>query len=187
MGPGLHGVSGHVERPGVYEFAPPTSRLEAIEAAGGVWKGRALKAVIPGGFASGILRADECGDAEIFDRGPGSAGTIVLDATTCIVDVLWNVLRFFHHESCGHCPPCREGTGWMAKIVGRIESGGGREGDLDLLEDLAGRMPATSLCSFAGAAAVPARSYLSSFRSEFEEHIAAGGCPMNPKAEVARR
>ncbi len=182
-GPKLYCVSGHVEKPGVYEFPCGVNLLALIEAAGGVWKGRKLKAVIPGGSSSKILKADECDIAMDFETLKnantmlGSAGVIVLDETTCMVDALWNVLRFYHDESCGQCTPCREGTGWLAKIVGRIESGGGLPDDLDVLLDVAGHMQGTTICVLADAAAWPAESYTHKFRAEFEEHIALRGCP----------
>ncbi|MBI4615627.1 MAG: NADH-quinone oxidoreductase subunit NuoF [Planctomycetes bacterium] len=190
-GPKLYCVSGHVERPGLFEFPCGVNLRALLGAAGGVWKGRRLKAVIPGGSSAKILRADETDVAMDFaslqKAGTmlGSAGVIVLDETTCMVNALWNVLRFFHHESCGQCTPCREGTGWIEKLVGRIERGGGKQGDLDTLLDVAANMQGTTVCVLSDAAAWPAESYTLKFRDEFEEHIRRKGCPFKKESAMA--
>ncbi|MCZ6793352.1 MAG: NADH-quinone oxidoreductase subunit NuoF [Planctomycetota bacterium] len=179
-GPKLLCVSGHVERPGVFEVPMGINLLELLEMAGGVWKGRQLKCVIPGGTSAKVLRADECDVDMDFDSLAaagtmlGSGGVIVMDETTDMVDALYNILRFYHHESCGQCTPCREGTGWLQKIVGRIRAGAGRPEDLDLLIDICERMIGRTICVLADAAAFPCESIVRKFRGEFEERIRAG-------------
>ena len=148
--------------------------------AGGVWKKRELKAIIPGGTSAKILTAEECDvnmDYESLaakDTMLGSGGVIVMDEKTDMVNALYNILRFYAHESCGQCTPCREGTGWLAKICGRILHGTGRMEDLDLMIDLAQKMCGRTICVLADAAAFPCESIVSKFRAEFDEKIAAG-------------
>ena len=180
-GPKLLCISGHVERPGTYEVPMGINLLDLInDLAGGVWKGRKLKAVIPGGSSAKVLRADECDIAMDFDELAkadtmlGSGGIIVMDETTDMVDALYNILRFYHHESCGQCTPCREGTGWIEKIVGRIRSGHGRMEDLDLLLSICDQMCGKTICVLADAAAFPCESFIKKFQSEFEERIKQG-------------
>jgi NADH-quinone oxidoreductase subunit F len=177
----LLSVSGHVERPGNYEVPMGTNLSDVIhDLAGGVWKGRKLKAVIPGGSSSKVLAADEIDVPMDFEslaaKGTmlGSGGVIVMDETTDMVDALHNILRFYHHESCGQCTPCREGTGWLEKIVGRIAAGRGRMEDLDLLLDICSMMVGKTICVLADAAAFPCESFVAKFRSEFEEKIRKG-------------
>jgi len=180
-GPKLLCVSGHVERPGVYEVPCGINLLDLInDLAGGVWKGRKLKAVVPGGSSAKVLAAHECDVATDFDSLAakdtmlGSGGVIVMDETTDMVEALYNILRFYAHESCGQCTPCREGTGWLAKICGRVHHGEGRPEDLDEMIDLAERMCGRTICVLADAAAFPCTSFIRKFRPEFEAKIAAG-------------
>jgi NADH-quinone oxidoreductase subunit F len=179
-------VSGHVEKPGVFEFECGVSLKAVIEAAGGVWKGRKLKAVIPGGASAHVMTADEidvpCDFGSLAKAGSimGSCGVVVIDDETCMVDALKNVLEFFAHESCGQCTPCREGTGWVRKIVTRIEAGKGRMADIDKLYEVADNfegMGGKTICALADAAAWPTKSYVKKFRAEFEEHVRLGRCP----------
>ncbi len=184
-------VGGHVSRPGVYEAPVSVTLRELIERAGGVRDGRGLKAVIPGGISAKILAHDEIDVAMDFDSlmaagsMAGSGGVIVMDETTCMVEALESAARFFAHESCGQCSPCREGTGWIHRIVRRIAEGKGRVQDLDDLLGIAGDMEGNTICVFADAAAWPVQSYITKFRGEFEEYIRAGrgaekeaaGCP----------
>ena len=174
-------VSGHVVRPGVYEASVSITLRELIEQhAGGVRNGKKLKAVIPGGISAKILRADEIDVGMDFDslRGAGtmagSGGVIVMDETTSMVEALESAARFFADESCGQCSPCREGTGWVHRIVDRITEGQGRVEDLDDLLAIAGDMEGKTICVFADAAAWPVQSYIMKFRDEFEDYIRTG-------------
>ena len=183
-GPKLFCVSGHVEKPGVFELPMGISLRTLIdEHAGGVWKGRKLKAVIPGGSSAHVLRADECDvDMDIESLAAagtmlGSAGVIVMDETTCMVDALLNIMRFYHHESCGQCTPCREGTGWLEKIAHRIAIGEGRMEDMDLVTEVCDRMVGKTICALADAAAFPAESIVKKFREDFVAAIENGGSP----------
>ncbi len=177
----LFSVSGHVRRPGLYEAPAGIALRELIEVhAQGIPAGRTLKAVIPGGISAKILAADEIDVGMDFDSlvaagtMAGSGGVIVMDDTTCMVDALHAAAEFFAHESCGQCSPCREGTGWILRIMRRISSGGGRPRDLDDLLAIAGDMEGKTICVFADAAAWPVQSYIRKFRGEFEEHIRTG-------------
>jgi NADH-quinone oxidoreductase subunit F len=173
-------VSGHVVRPGVYEEPVSVTLRELIERAGGVREGNKLKAVIPGGISAKVLTADEIDVAMDFDSlmaagsMAGSGGVIVMDETTSMVHALDAAARFFADESCGQCSPCREGTGWVHRILRRILAGTGRIQDLDDLLAIAGDMEGKTICVFADAAAWPVQSYIKKFRGEFEEYIRAG-------------
>ncbi len=178
----LFSVSGHVARPGVYERPLGYSLRQLIEDSGGVWKGRKLKAVVPGGLSAAVLKADEVEVGLDFDQlkgigtMAGSAGIMILDETTCMVEALLVTMRFFAHESCGQCSPCREGTGWVEKILARIAGGRGREKDIDTLLDISGYMGGTTICALADGACMPLGSYLRKFRDEFEFHIREKHC-----------
>ncbi len=178
----LFSVSGHVERPGVYERPLGYSLRKLIEDAGGVRKGRRLKAVVPGGLSAAVLKAEEIEVGLDFDQlrqagtMAGSAGVIVMDETTCMVEALLVTMNFFAHESCGQCSPCREGTGWVAKILRRIWEGEGRPGDIDTLLDLCNYLGGTTICALADGAAMPLGSYLRKFPDEFEFHIREKRC-----------
>ncbi len=170
-------VSGHVAQPGLHEAPVSITLRELIAAAGGVRDGKQLKAVIPGGISAKILTADEIDVTMDFDSlmaagsMAGSGGVIVMDETTCMIDILLSATRFFAHESCGQCSPCREGTGWVYRIVRRIVEGRGSLKDLDDLLAIAGDMEGNTICVFADAAAWPVQSYITKFRDEFEEYI----------------
>ena len=172
-------VSGHVVRPGVYEEPVSVTLRELIEKAGGVRDGNKLKAVIPGGISAKILTAGEIDVAMDFDSlmaagsMAGSGGLIVMDETTCMVQALDSAARFFADESCGQCSPCREGTGWVHRILRRIIDGKGSVQDLDDLLAIAGDMEGNTICVFADAAAWPVQSYIKKFRHEFEDYIRA--------------
>ena len=182
FGPKLYGVSGHVNRPGCYEAPLGITCREVIEGfGGGVWKGRKPKAVVLGGLSTGLLTAEQL-DTRMDFTGPvragclglGTAGVIVLDETYPILDFLWNTCRFFAHESCGQCTPCREGTRWAMELVERIRAGQGRLVDLDLLGEIGdsiGIMPGTTICGLADGAAWPIKTALAKFRGELEDHI----------------
>ena len=182
-------VSGHVVRPGVYEASVSVTLRELIEnAAGGVRDGNKLKAVIPGGISAKILTADEIDVAMDFDSlrnagtMAGSGGVIVMDETTCMIEALDSAARFFADESCGQCSPCREGTGWVHRILRRIRNGKGTLQDLDDLLAIAGDMEGKTICVFADAAAWPVQSYITKFRGEFEEYIRTGRGADNKEA-----
>src|SRR5471032_1308244 len=182
-GPKLYCVSGHVRKPGVFEAAMNITLRELIEdRAGGVREGRTLKAVIPGGSSVPILMPDQLETQASFDGVQkagsllGSAGIIVLDDTTCMVWFAENLLRFYRHESCGKCTPCREGTQWLLNILEKIERGEGEMKDLALLENVANLIAGKTLCAFGDAAATPALTTLKHFRAEYEAHVREGRC-----------
>jgi NADH-quinone oxidoreductase subunit F len=185
-GPKLYCLSGHVRRPGVYEFPLGIPLRELIyEHAGGMLRdGHPLKAVVPGGSSVPVLRAEQADVLMDFDSLAaagsllGSAGVIVMDDTVCMVDALLNLARFYAHESCGQCTPCREGTGWYVQILERLERGEGRMSDLDLLADLSDRIQGNTICPLGDAVAMPVRSYVTTFRDEFARHVTQKGCPL---------
>jgi NADH-quinone oxidoreductase subunit F len=170
-------VSGHVVQPGLYEASVAVTLRDLIERAGGVRDGNQLKAVIPGGISAKILRADEIDVAMDFNSlmaagsMAGSGGVIVMDETTSMIEALDSAVRFFAHESCGQCSPCREGTGWAYRIMRRISEGRGTLRDLDDLLTIAADMEGKTICVFADAAAWPVQSYIAKFRDEFEAHV----------------
>jgi NADH-quinone oxidoreductase subunit F len=185
----LFSVSGHVNRPGLYEAPVGVGLRELIERyAMGVRGGRKLKAVIPGGISAKVLTAEEIDVQMDFDSlmaagtMAGSAGVIVMDDTTCMFEALRSAARFFAHESCGQCSPCREGTGWIHRIMNRIAGGGGRPGDLDDLLGIARDMEGKTICVFADAAAWPVQSYITKFRADFDEHVRSGRCALGGAA-----
>jgi len=181
-GPKLYCLSGHVEKPGCYEAPLGITVTDLIEKyGGGVWRGRKAKAAIPGGISMGLLTAAEfhCpldfnGPGKFGCLGLGTAAVVVLDETVSMVDFLHNSARFFAHESCGQCTPCREGTSWALKMLNRIKAGQGRLKDLDLLLEIAdniGIIPGTTICGLADGAAWPMKNAIRKFRGEFEETI----------------
>lgn len=179
-------VSGHVSRPGVYEveMGYPFKRF-LEEDCGGVSGGRRLKGVIPGGASMPVLRADEIDEVRMDYESMQSAGTllgsggvIVMDDSTCMVKAAWNIARFFAHESCGQCSPCREGCHWMEKIFARVEKGEGDQDDLDLILNISGNIMGRTICPFGDAAAMPAAAFIKKFRDEFDEHITRRQCPL---------
>ena len=191
-GPKLYCVSGHVERPGIYELPSGISLREILyDHCGGIWKGRKLKAVIPGGSSVPIFTPDEIDVAMDFDSVAkagsmlGSAGIIAMDDQTCMVRTLEVIARFYHHESCGQCTPCREGTGWLHKILQRLERGGGTESDLDLLLSLSDNMMGNTVCVLADAVAMPTKSFVTKFRDEFVEHVRLRRCPFRDAAPAS--
>ncbi len=174
----MYSVSGHVTRPGVYELPVSATLRELVyEHAGGVPHGRRLKAVVPGGSSAVLLTADEI-DVTLDVDGlknagtmAGSAGVIVMDETVSIPEALMVVARFYAHESCGQCTPCRESTGWIYKMARRIVEGKGRKEDLDTILDVARRGAGTTICAFFDGAVGPYISYIEKFRHEFEALI----------------
>jgi len=179
----LFSIAGHVNKPGVYEIPMGTPFKDLLELAGGVRDGHKLKAVIPGGCSMPVMPADVIMDCDLdYDSvakagsALGSGGVIVMDDTTCMVKALMRLSRFYYAESCGQCTPCREGTGWMYRVLERIENGQGRPDDLDLLESAAGQIAGHTICAFGEAAAWPVQSFIKHFRSEFEYHITHKKC-----------
>ena len=179
----IYSVSGDVELPGNYEVPMGTPFAKLLELAGGVRKGRTLKAVIPGGSSSPILPGDiMMGCTMDYDSIAkagsmlGSGAVIVLDDSRCMVKALQRLSYFYMHESCGQCTPCREGTGWLSRVVDRIETGLGRAGDLDLLDNVAENIQGRTICALGDAAAMPVRAMIKHFRPEFEHHVAHKTC-----------
>jgi len=172
-GPKLYAVSGHVERPGTYEFPIGIPFSQLLDACGGIWKGRQLKAFVPGGASAPVLTAAERDIAMDFDTLAkagtmlGSAAVIVMDETTDMVRVAARFAKFFNHESCGQCTPCREGTNWLELVFHRILEGDGEPKDLDLIVGICGQIGGNSLCALGDAAVGPARSFVTRFRDEF--------------------
>ncbi|MFM2426329.1 MAG: oxidoreductase (quinone) subunit [Pseudomonadota bacterium] len=182
----IFSVSGDVERPGNYEVPMGTPFAKLLELAGGVRKGRKLKAVIPGGSSAPILPADvimECTmDYDSIAKAGsmlGSGAVIVLDDSRCMVKSLLRLSYFYMHESCGQCTPCREGTGWLWRMVDRIERGEGRESDLALLDNVAENIMGRTICALGDAAAMPVRGMIKHFRHEFEHHITHKTCSVS--------
>ncbi|OGU42343.1 MAG: NADH oxidoreductase (quinone) subunit F, partial [Hydrogenophilales bacterium RIFOXYA1_FULL_63_33] len=182
-GPKLFSVSGHVNKPGNYEVPLGTPFAELLEMAGGVRNGHKLKAVIPGGSSAPVLPADVMMDCTMdFDciakAGSmlGSGAVIVMDETVCMVRALERLSYFYFEESCGQCTPCREGTGWMYRVIHRIEHGQGRPEDMELLNSVAGRIGGHTICALGDAAAMPVQSFLKHFGREFEYHVEHKRC-----------
>jgi NADH-quinone oxidoreductase subunit F len=179
----IFSVSGHVNKPGNYEVPLGIPFAELLALAGGMRDGRALKAVIPGGSSVPILPADTIMnltmDYDALSKAGsmlGAGSVIVMDETTCMVRCLTRLAYFYYDESCGQCSPCREGTGWLWRILKRIENGEGESGDLDLLDSVAGNIMGRTICALGDAAAMPVQSFLKHFRSEFEYHISHKKC-----------
>ena len=182
-GPKLYCVSGNVKKPGVYEFPMGVNLKELIyDHCGGITGDRALKAVIPGGASAPMLLPNEIDLPLNFDAVMkagsmlGSAGIIVLDESVCIVDAVWRLSKFFAHESCGQCTPCREGTNWLESILDRMERGEGRPQDADLLLDMSDNIGGKSLCALGDAAIGPVISSVKKFRDEYLYHVEHKSC-----------
>lgn len=182
----LFSISGDVQKPGTYEVPLGVKLMDFINnEAGGLKPGRKLKGVVPGGSSAPILTAQECADATLdyenmAAKGSmlGSGAIIVIDDSRCMVDVLSTITHFYHHESCGQCTPCREGTGWIEKIVKGIVKGEGKPGDVDLLIKISDNMKGRTICALSDAAALPVLSFVQKYRSEFEYFI------QNKKSQV---
>jgi NADH-quinone oxidoreductase subunit F len=182
-------LSGHVNRPGVYELPMGYNLLKMIEeVGGGIRGGKKLKAVIPGGSSCPILTANECDIAMDFDALKaansmlGSGGVVVMDETTDMVKVALRIMKFYQHESCGWCIPCREGTLWLKKILTRVYEGMGQNNDPALLHELANNMLGRTFCPLGDAAAMPTIAIVEKFRDEFEAYVRRS--PMANLAEV---
>lgn len=179
----IFSISGDVELPGNYEIPMGTPFSKLLELAGGVRGGRKLKAVIPGGSSAPVVPADIMMQTNmdydsIAKAGSmlGSGAVIVMDETRCMVKSLLRLSYFYYHESCGQCTPCREGTGWLWRMVHRIENGQGRPEDLAMLDEIAGNIMGRTICALGDAAALPVRSFVKHFRDEFAHHIEHKSC-----------
>ncbi|MBP7080077.1 MAG: NADH-quinone oxidoreductase subunit NuoF [Rhodocyclaceae bacterium] len=188
----LFSVSGHVNRPGNYEVPLGTPFSTLLELAGGMRGGRKLKAVIPGGSSAPVLPAEIMMNTtmdydSIAKAGSmlGSGAVIVMDETTCMVKALERLSYFYFEESCGQCTPCREGTGWLYRVVHRIEHGEGRPEDLDQLNRVTDNIMGRTICALGDAASLPVRSFINHFRSEFEYHIENKRCLVDPVVQRA--
>jgi NADH-quinone oxidoreductase subunit F len=180
-------VSGHVNKPGNYEVRLGTPFAKLLEMAGGMRNGKKLKGVIPGGSSMPVLSADvmmatDMDYDSIAKAGSmlGSGAVIVMDEDTCMVKAAERLAYFYFEESCGQCTPCREGTGWLYRIINRIEHGEGRAEDLGLLLNLADNIQGRTICALGDAAAMPVRAFVKVFREEFEHHINHKCCTVKP-------
>ncbi len=181
-------ISGHVNRPGVYELPMGFNLLRMIEeVAGGVRGGKKLKAVISGGSSCPVLKAEECDIAMDYDSLAkaksmlGSGGVVVMDEDTCMVKAAQRIMRFYAHESCGWCIPCREGTLWLRKLLTRVHEGGGTPSDVPLIGELAKNMLGRTFCPLGDAAAMPTIAFVEKFRDEFDAHLDGAPCPFESK------
>ena len=179
----IFSVTGHVNKPGNYEVNMGMPFAELLEMAGGVREGHKLKAVIPGGSSTPVVPADVMMQTNMDYDSIGKAGSmlgagsvIVMDDSTCMVRALARLAHFYYEESCGQCTPCREGTGWLARVIHRIEHGEGRQEDLDMLDDVANKIMGRTICALGDAAAMPVSSFIKHFRDEFQYHIDHGKC-----------
>jgi NADH-quinone oxidoreductase subunit F len=187
----LYSISGHVNRPGIYELPLgfPLRKL-IYEVAGGMRDGKKLKAVIPGGSSCPLLSADEIDVALDYDSVAkigsmlGSGGTVIMDEDTCMVDVARRIMHFYAHESCGWCIPCREGTAWLRKVLDRFHEGYGQAEDIPLVDELSKNMLGRTFCALGDAAAMPTISIVKKWRGEFEDHL-HGKCAYKPAEMLA--
>jgi NADH-quinone oxidoreductase subunit F len=180
-----------VNRPGVRTPMGFNLLRMINEVGGGVWKGKQLKAVIPGGSSCPVLKAGECDLPMDFDSVAkaksmlGSGGVVVLDEDTCMVTLAMRIMRFYQHESCGWCIPCREGTTWLRKTLVRFHEGQGTRTDIDLIGDLARNMLGRTFCPLGDAAAMPTIAFVEKFRDEFEAHLNGKPCPFEDARQGA--
>ncbi len=179
-------MSGHVNKPGNYEVPLGTPFADLLELAGGMRNGNKIKAVIPGGTSTPVVPGDKMMQLDMSYDGIGKGGSmlgagsvIVMDETTCMVKALQRIAYFYYEESCGQCTPCREGTGWLYRVIKRIEEGQGRQEDLDRLVDVASNINGNTICALGDAAAAPVMSFIKHFRDEFQYHIDHGCCMDN--------
>lgn len=187
----LISASGHINKPGVYEIELGYPLLQFIEEeCGGVWKGRKLKGVIPGGSSMPVLRADECANVKIDYESLvaagshlGSGGFMVMDETTDMVEAARNVAHFYAHESCGQCTPCREGGHWIEKIFQRVSLGKGMPGDVELVESICSQVAGHTICAFGEALSWPAQAFVRKFPEEFKARIEEALVGINKKRE----
>src|SRR2546426_5393623 len=190
-GPRLFCLSGHLERPGVYELPMGYNLRKMIyEVGGGIPNGRKLKAVVPGGSSTPVLTSEEIdvpmGLDSMMKAGSmlGSGGVVVLDDTTCMVKFALRIMKFYQHESCGWCIPCREGTDWLKKTLIRFHSGGGLKKDIDNILYLSQNMLGRTFCPLGDAAAMPTISIVKKFRQEFEDHLEGQSCAFEKESKI---
>ena len=190
----LFSVSGHVSRPGNFEVRLGTPFAKLLEMAGGMRGGKKIKGVIPGGSSMPVIPGDIMMQTDmdydsIAKAGSmlGSGAVIVMDEDTCMVQAAERLAYFYFEESCGQCTPCREGTGWLYRIIHRIEHGEGRMEDLDLLLNLADNIQGRTICALGDAAAMPVRAFVKVYREEFEYHIANKRCLAGPGAVISQQ
>jgi len=189
----IFSVSGHVNKPGNYEVAMGTPFKDLLEMAGGMRNGNKIKAVIPGGSSVPVVPGDIMMKTNMDYDSLSKAGSMlgagsvmVMDETTCMVKVLARIAHFYYAESCGQCTPCREGTGWMARVLHRIEEGKGRMEEMDMLVNIADRIEGRTICGLGDAAAWPVQSFIKHFREEFEYHVIHKRCMVGEEATPAR-
>ena len=186
-------LSGNLEKPGVYELPMGYNLKKMIyEVGGGIQGGRGLKAVVPGGSSTPVLTAEEIDIAMDFDSVMkagsmlGSGGVVVLDDRTCIVKFALRTIKFYQHESCGWCIPCREGTDWLKKTLTRFHAGGGIKKDIDNIKYLADNMLGRTFCPLGDAAAMPTIAFVQKFRKEFEDHLEGRPCPFAEHGSISQ-
>ena len=185
-------VSGHVVKPGNFEVSLGTPFSELLTMAGGIWNGRQLKAVIPGGSSVPVVPGDVMMETNMDYDSIGSVGSflgsgavVVMDDTTDMVQVLRRISRFYFSESCGQCTPCREGTGWLYRMLTRIVNGEGSTNDIDTLDDVAGKIKGRTICALGDAAAMPVQSFIQHYREEFVHYVEHGYSIVNKKETAA--
>jgi NADH-quinone oxidoreductase subunit F len=184
-------LSGHVNKPGVYELPMGFNLMRMIhDIGGGMRGGKKLKAVIPGGSSCPVLKADECDVAMDYDSVAaiksmlGSGGVVVMDEDTCMVRAAQRIMKFYAHESCGWCIPCREGTTWLKKLLDRFHAGGGRKEEIQLIGDLSKNMLGRTFCPLGDAAAMPTIAFVEKFYDEFVMHLDGKPCPFEEKSRL---
>jgi NADH-quinone oxidoreductase subunit F len=178
-------LTGHINNPGVYELTLGFPVMKMInDVGGGMRNGKKLKAFIPGGSSCPVLTGAECEGATMdYDSMAarksmlGSGGVVVMDEDTCMVKAALRIMRFYAHESCGWCIPCREGTAWLRKLLTRVHEGGGTRADIDLIGDVSRNMLGRTFCPLGDAASLPTTSIVEKFRQEFEDHLNGRPCP----------
>ena len=184
-------LSGHINKPGVYELPMGFNLLRMInEVGGGMRNGKKLKAVIPGGSSCPVLKAEECDVAMDYDSVAaiksmlGSGGVIIMDEDTCMVKAAMRLMKFYAHESCGWCIPCREGTTWLRKVLTRFHDGMGRREEIDMIGDLSKSILGRTFCPLGDAAAMPTIAFVEKFRDEFEAHLDGKPCPYEKASQL---
>jgi len=184
-------LSGHINKPGVYELPMGFNLMRMInEVGGGMRGGKKLKAVIPGGSSCPVLKADECDVAMDYDSVAaiksmlGSGGVVVMDEDTCMVKAALRIMKFYAHESCGWCIPCREGTTWLRKVLSRFHDGMGRRDEIDMIGDLSKSILGRTFCPLGDAAAMPTIAFVEKFRDDFEAHLDGKPCPYENASQL---